>query len=104
MVKTKEKIYDFGELGKWSYETLNLQITLDKGIFGYLNYVIKPIELTYKTKLDVYEEIGNLKIKKMTINDIVIQLKYIENKEKLEEDYLKYRDVMYEIEIKEKKK
>lgn len=104
MVKTKEKIYDFGELGKWSYETLNLQITLEEGIFGYLNYVIKSIELTYKTKLDVYEEIGNLKIKKMTINNLIFNMKSMVNKEKLEEDYLKYRDVMYEIEIKEKKK
>lgn len=79
------KIHDFGILGKWSEDTLIAQRNKDQ---------VDTIESIYYNKLREFVKVGELKVKKLRLYDLYIYLKFLEHKDRLEEDYNKYIETM----------
>jgi len=104
-MKKKSKIHDFGQLGKWSEETLKVQkINVRSGgrFSGRSLRRVPLIETDYEKKnyeleLDIKES-GNKKAKKLTVIELVEEMmalrRLTKEREDLDKNYDDYRKVM----------
>ncbi len=105
----KNKIYDFGKLGKWSEDTILSNI--NTGGFITPTYVLNLIEEKYAIDIDKLsdeiEELGNQKIyvkgfkRHIKVKDVVYEQqnihKLLNDKISLNKDYNKYETIMSKL-------
>ncbi len=89
---TKNKMHNFGELGKWSEDTLKAQTV--KEDWGYDILKVETIEDNYNKKVEEYCKIEDEKVKKMSVEEVWNKIKELKGEDKLDKDYEKYKKVM----------
>lgn len=102
---SKEKIYDFGRLGKWSKSTLNANKTFSPMVLRM--HLVKRIEddyhKEYKAISTIIKELEHTRIFFMKLYKISVMLKNLSvakgNLAKLIRDYDEYVKVMDELHL-----
>ena len=110
MAKKKDVMYDFGELGKWSRETL-----LVNNYEYYGSFCVSMIEMTFKVRVDdLLKSRQSIKNggwvrrkenrKREILEAVESYLAFGESLKEVQTSYNKYQETMREIKTSEEKK
>lgn len=108
-MKNKDKIHDFGTLGKWSHNTLKEQTTIEKfmtwnGEPGFTienKFIDKEMADIAANNSEQFEKCRDTKAKKLTVMDLYNELEDLRHSNKLWKasiaDYEKFKAVAMDI-------
>ena len=90
----KDKLYDFGILGKWSKGTLIAQSRIDS--YGDL-YLPEGIRDKYNKLREGWYEIDKLKIKKMTVSRLKECIDIMNHFEEIRDIHTKIMEIVWKL-------